>query len=86
MKPQKILTQIWSGNIFPSLYDNMRLRSYNQHFTTIAGWNREQRSLLLDELPIIDLISENTNFYQNESRQAVVGIGKCEAAVVQQGS
>lgn len=47
---------------------------------TIAGWSREQRSLLWDDLSVIDLISENTDFYLNENGQAVVVIGKYEAA------
>ena len=47
---------------------------------TIAGWNKEQRSLLWDDLSIINFISENTDFYLNESGQAVVVIGKYEAA------
>lgn len=47
---------------------------------TIAGWSKEQRSLLWDDLSIIDLISENTDFYLNENGQAVVVIGKYEAA------
>lgn len=47
---------------------------------TIAGWSKEQRSLLWDDLSVIDLISENTDFYLNESGQAVVVIGKYEAA------
>lgn len=47
---------------------------------TIAGWSQEQRSLLWDDLSVIDLISENTDFYLNENGQAVVVIGRYEAA------
>lgn len=47
---------------------------------TIAGWSQEQRSLLWDNLSVIDLISENTDFYLNENGQAVVVIGRYEAA------
>lgn len=48
---------------------------------TIAGWSEEERSILWDDLNVIDLISENTNFYFNESGQVVVVIEKYEAAV-----
>lgn len=47
---------------------------------TIAGWSQEQRSQLWDDLSVIDLISENTDFYLNEDGQAVVVIGRYEAA------
>lgn len=47
---------------------------------TIAGWSEEQRSILWDDLSIIDLISENTNFYFNQDGQVVVVIEKYEAA------
>lgn len=48
--------------------------------STIAGWSEERRSVLWDGLSIVDLISENTNFYLNEEGQAVVVIEKYEAA------
>ena len=47
---------------------------------TIAGWSEEQRGILWDNLSVIDLISENTNFYFNQDGQVVVVIEKYEAA------
>lgn len=47
---------------------------------TIAGWSEEQRGILWDDLSIIDLISENTNFYFNQDGQVVVVFEKYEAA------
>lgn len=47
---------------------------------TIAGWSEEQRSILWEDLSVIDLISENTNFYFDQDGQIVVVIGKYEAA------
>lgn len=48
--------------------------------STIAGWSEEQRSILWEDLSIIDLISEDTDFYFNQDGQIVVVIGKYEAA------
>lgn len=48
--------------------------------TTIAGWSEEQRSILWDDLSMVDLISENTDFYFNQDGQIVVVIEKYEAA------
>lgn len=47
---------------------------------TIADWSEEQRSILWDDLSIIDLISEDTNFYFNQDGQVVVVLEKYEAA------
>lgn len=47
---------------------------------TIAGWSEEQRSILWDDLSIVDLISESTPFYLNADGQIVVVIEKYEAA------
>lgn len=46
----------------------------------IAGWSDEQRSILWKDLSVIDLISENTNFYFNSDGQIVVVFEKYEAA------
>ena len=48
--------------------------------STIEGWSEEQRSILWDDLSIVDLISEDTNFYFNQDGQIVVVIEKYEAA------
>ncbi len=47
---------------------------------TIAGWSEEERGILWEDLSIIDLISENTNFYFNQDGQIVVVIEKYAAA------
>lgn len=47
---------------------------------TISGWSREQKELLWDDLSVIDLISENTDFYIDQNRNAVVVFEKYEAA------
>lgn len=47
---------------------------------TIAGWDDRQRELLWDDLSVIDLINENTDFYLNESGEIVVVFEKYEAA------
>lgn len=47
---------------------------------TIAGWDDQQKAMLWDDLSVIDLISENTDFYLNESGQVVVVFEKYEAA------
>lgn len=47
---------------------------------TIAGWSEEQRSILWEDLSVIDLISEDTNFYVNQAGQVVVVLEKYEAA------
>lgn len=47
---------------------------------TIMGWSEEQRSMLWDDLSVIDLISENTDFYLNQDGRVVVVIGQYEAA------
>ncbi len=47
---------------------------------TIADWSEEERSILWEDLSVIDLISEDTDFYFNQDGQVVVVIGKYEAA------
>lgn len=47
---------------------------------SIAGWSEEQRSMLWDDLSIVDLISEDTSFYFNSDGQVVVVIEKYKAA------
>lgn len=49
--------------------------------STIAQWSDEQKAMLWDDLAIIDLISEQTNFYINEDGNAVVVFARYEAAV-----
>lgn len=46
----------------------------------VAGWSEEQRGILWEDLSMIDLISEDTNFYFNQSGQVVVVIEKYKAA------
>lgn len=46
----------------------------------IAGWSEKQRSLLWEDLSVIDLISEDTDFYLNQDGQIVVVFEKYEAA------
>lgn len=48
--------------------------------TAIAGWSEEERSILWEDLSVLDLISENTNFYLNQDGQAVVVLEKYAAA------
>lgn len=47
---------------------------------TIAGWTNEQKEVLWDDIAIIDLISENTDFYINQDNQIVVVFAQYEAA------
>lgn len=47
---------------------------------TIAGWSDEQKDILWDDIAIIDLISENTDFYINQDNQVVVVFPKYEVA------
>lgn len=47
---------------------------------TIAGWSNEQKEMLWKDISIIDLISENTNFYINQDNQIVVVFARYEAA------
>lgn len=47
---------------------------------TIAGWSEEERSILWEDLSILDLISESTNFYLNQDGQVVVVLEKYAAA------
>lgn len=47
---------------------------------TIAGWEKEKRELLDPDLSVINLISENTDFYLNGKGQVVVVFDKYEAA------
>lgn len=47
---------------------------------TIAGWSEERRAMLWDDLSLIDLISEDTDFYLDQDGQAVVVIERYEAA------
>lgn len=53
---------------------------------TIADWSIEQKEMLWEDISIIDLISENTNFYINQDNQIVVVFEKYEAAVGAAGS
>lgn len=46
----------------------------------IEGWSEEQRGILWDGLSIIDLISEDTDFYFDQDGRVVVVIEKYEAA------
>lgn len=63
----------WFGNDYRQIVADSMER-------TIAGWSEEQRSLLWDDLSIIDLISEDTDFYLDQDGQVVVVIGRYEAA------
>lgn len=47
---------------------------------TIAGWTDEQKEMLWKDISIIDLISENTDFYINQDNQIVVVFARYEAA------
>lgn len=47
---------------------------------TIAGWTDEQKEMLWDDIAIIDLITENTDFYINQDNQIVVVFAQYEAA------
>lgn len=46
---------------------------------SIQDWSEEQKAMLWNDLSVIDLISENTNFYINSKDEAVVVIDKYEA-------
>lgn len=54
--------------------------------STISGWTDEQKELLWDDISIIDLISENTDFYINQNNQVVVVFERYEAACGAAGS
>lgn len=47
---------------------------------TIAGWTNEQKEMLWEDIAIIDLISENTDFYINPDNRIVVVFAQYEAA------
>lgn len=47
---------------------------------TIEGWSAEQKEMLWEGLSVIDLISENTDFYINQENQIVVVFSRYEAA------
>lgn len=47
---------------------------------TIDGWTDEQREMLWEDISIIDLISENTDFYIDQSNRIVVVFARYEAA------
>lgn len=47
---------------------------------TIAGWTDEQKEILWDDVAIIDLITENTDFYVNQDNQIVVVFAQYEVA------
>lgn len=47
---------------------------------TIANWSAEQKEMLWEDLSVIDLISENTDFYINQENQIVVVFSRYEAA------
>jgi|MucameStandDraft_1065616.scaffolds.fasta_scaffold08922_4 hypothetical protein len=53
---------------------------------SIETWSEEERSILWEDLSIPDLISEDTDFYFNQDGQAVVVIGKYQAAYGAAGS
>lgn len=63
----------WFGNDYRQIVAGSMER-------TIAGWSEEQRSMLWDDLSLTRLISEDTDFYLNQDGQAVVVIGRYEAA------
>ena len=69
----------WYGN-------NYREIVANSIENTIAGWSTEQKEMLWEDLSIIDLISENTDFYINQDNQIVVVFEKYEASVGAAGS
>ena len=48
--------------------------------TTIASWTDEQKEMLWDNISIIDLISENTDFYINQDNEVVVVFAQYEVA------
>lgn len=47
---------------------------------SISSWEDDKKALLWDDLSIIDLISEHTDFYMDEHNQIVVVLDKYEAA------
>lgn len=47
---------------------------------TIAGWSDEQKEMMWNDISIIDLISEDTDFYINQENQIVVVFARYEAA------
>ena len=47
---------------------------------TIAGWTDAQKEMLWDDIAIIDLISEDTDFYINQNNQIVVVFEQYEVA------
>lgn len=63
----------WYGN------DYKRIVSENIE-NAIAGWSDEQKEMLWDDISIIDLISENTDFYINPDNQVVVVFPRYEVA------
>ena len=63
-------------DLFGSNYRQMIADSIEN---TIAGWSEERKAMLWEDLSIIDLISEDTNFYMDENNVIVV-IDKYEAA------
>ena len=63
----------WFGNDYRQIVaDSME--------QTLAGWSEERRAMLWDDLSLIELISENTDFYLNQDGQAVVVIERYKAA------
>ena len=70
---RSITLQDWFGNDYRRIVADSIEK-------TIMGWSEEQRSMLWDDLSVIDLISENTDFYLNQDGRVVVVIGQYEAA------
>ncbi len=63
----------WFGNDYKEIVaDNIE--------KTIAEWSEEQKEVLWDDLEIIDLITENTDFYINDEGQIVIAFPKYEIA------
>ena len=70
----RILTlKDWFGND----YRNIVSESIEN---VINSWSDEQKKILWDDLSVIDLISENTDFYINQDGRIVVVFPKYEAA------
>lgn len=75
METGRILTlKDWFGND----YQMVVAGSIEQN---IAGWDEQKKELLWDDLCILDLISENTDFYINEQDEVVVVFEKYDIAV-----
>lgn len=63
----------WYGNDYRKIVaDNIE--------QTIAGWSDEQKEVLWDDLSILDLIDENTDFNINQDGQMVIVFSQYEVA------